>query len=148
MKKTTFIIVASTILAIGLGIGAIAINAINSRKGSYYSAFDDSNFTVSKTDANVKTDNTQRASGTTAATDKAVQSTQGTQLIGEERARQIALERAGLAADDVTFERTELDLNDGVAKYEIEFRQGRTEYDVEINAYDGSLLSFEKDIDD
>ncbi len=70
------------------------------------------------------------------------------ELIGEERAKKIALEHAGLSEKDVIFERTELDRDDGIVKYEIEFRQGRTEYDVDIHAYDGRILSFEKDIDD
>lgn len=70
------------------------------------------------------------------------------ELIGEERAKKIALEHAGLSEKDVIFERTELDRDDGIVKYEIEFRQGRTEYDVDIHAYDGKILSFEKDIDD
>lgn len=70
------------------------------------------------------------------------------ELIGEERAKKIALEHAGLSEKDVIFERTELDRDDGIVKYEISFKQGRTEYDVDIHAYDGRILSFEKDIDD
>ncbi|MBE6704088.1 MAG: hypothetical protein E7583_02385 [Ruminococcaceae bacterium] len=70
------------------------------------------------------------------------------ELIGEERAKKIALEYAGLSEKDVIFERTELDRDDGIVKYEISFKQGRTEYDVDIHAYDGRILSFEKDIDD
>ena len=69
-------------------------------------------------------------------------------FIGEERAKQIALEKAGLSADAVVFERVELDFDDGVWKYEVEFRQGREEYDFEIKADDGAIISWEKDIDD
>ena len=69
-------------------------------------------------------------------------------FIGEERAKQIALEKAGLSADAVVFERVELDFDDGVWEYEVEFRQGRTEYSADIKAEDGTVLSWEKDIDD
>ena len=69
-------------------------------------------------------------------------------FIGEERAKQIALDRAGLSADDVVFERVELDFDDGVWEYEVEFRQGRTEYSADIKADDGTVISWEKDIDD
>lgn len=69
-------------------------------------------------------------------------------FIGEEKAKEIALQRAGITAENVTFDRTELDFDDGVWKYEIEFRQGRNEYDADIKADDGTIISFETDYDD
>ena len=69
-------------------------------------------------------------------------------FIGEEKAKEIALERAGLTADAVIFDRVELDRDDGVWQYEIDFRQDRTEYDVDIKADDGTIISFETDFDD
>ena len=76
------------------------------------------------------------------------QSSNEDNFIGEERAKQIALERAGLSADAVVFERVELDFDDGVWEYEVEFRQGRIEYSADIKAEDGTVLNWEKDIDD
>lgn len=72
---------------------------------------------------------------------------QAEQFIGEDRAKEIALERAGLTETDVSFVRVDLDLDDGLWKYEIEFRQGRTEYETEINAQDGTILAWETDND-
>lgn len=69
-------------------------------------------------------------------------------FIGEEKAKEIALQRAELTADDVTFERVELDFDNGVWEYEVEFRQGRTEYDADINAEDGTILKWEVDLED
>lgn len=71
-----------------------------------------------------------------------------TKFIGEESAKSIALEKAGLSADQVTFEKVELDRDDGVWQYEVEFRKGRTEYDYDIKADDGSILSYDVDKDD
>lgn len=93
--------------------------------------------------------------GNSASTDK-TNSTNGTQTdvsgtsgyIGEEKAKEIALSKAGLSASDVIFERVELDRDDGVVCYEIEFRNGRTEFDAEIKADDGKILSWEADLDD
>ncbi len=68
-------------------------------------------------------------------------------FIDEEAAKEIALKRAGLSVGQVIFEKTELDRDDGVWLYEIEFRQNKIEYDVEVKADDGKILSFEKDID-
>lgn len=107
-------------------------------------AGDDKAKDTPKKDETVKNDDKTKEDGIVKKDDIPAQS----ELIGEDRAKQIALERAGLTANDVTFNRTELDRDDGVVKYEIEFRNGRTEYDVEIHAYDGRVLSFEKDIDD
>lgn len=67
--------------------------------------------------------------------------------IGLDRAKEIALERAGLAASDVTFTETHLDRDDGRLVYEIEFRQGRIEYSAEILAADGTVVSWDVDRD-
>ena len=71
-----------------------------------------------------------------------------TEFIGIDEAKEIALEKAGLKADEVIFDRVELDKDNGVWKYEVEFKKGLIEYDAEIKAIDGTVLSFEKDIDD
>lgn len=69
-------------------------------------------------------------------------------FIGEEKAKQIALEKAGIPSDGVSFVRVELDKDNGIWKYEVDFRQGRTEYDVDIKADNGEIISFEMDYDD
>lgn len=69
-------------------------------------------------------------------------------FIGEEKAKQIALEKAGIGSDGVVFERIELDRDNGVWQYELDFRQGRYEYDADIKADDGSVINFETDFDD
>ena len=66
------------------------------------------------------------------------------QLTAEE-AQAIALEHAGFTADQVSFLRTEPELYDRVPHYDVEFREGRWEYEYEIHAETGAVLSFEKD---
>lgn len=77
-----------------------------------------------------------------------VGTTDSSNLIGEEKAIDIALEQAGIPKDGVTFERIELDRDDKILHYEIEFFKGQTEYDVDIKADDGTVLAFEKDVRD
>ena len=67
--------------------------------------------------------------------------------IGAAQARNIALNHAGLTASDVTFFRTQLDYDDGRAEYEVEFWKDRTEYDYEIDAVTGAILSVDHDIE-
>ena len=63
-------------------------------------------------------------------------------------AENAALKHAGVKRADARFERTELDEEEGRTVYEVSFRVGNTEYEYEIDAYSGKVLSHEKDIDD
>ena len=65
--------------------------------------------------------------------------------ISEADAKKIALDKAGLTESDVIFQRTEKDYENGILVYEIEFRQGRTEYTAEISVSDGKIISWEVD---
>ncbi len=63
-------------------------------------------------------------------------------------AKEIALNHAGVSAADASFIKVELDTDDGVQVYEVEFCVGATEYDYEINAQTGSVIHSESEIDD
>ena len=65
--------------------------------------------------------------------------------ISVERAKEIALSHAGLASNQVTFKRTELDFDDGIKKYDIGFYYNYREYSYEIDANTGNILSYEQD---
>ena len=65
--------------------------------------------------------------------------------VTEAQARQIALENAGLAEEDVVFVRSGVDYDDGIKQYEIEFYCGNTEYDYDICAANGAILSVDRD---
>ncbi|MBE6072332.1 MAG: peptidase [Clostridium butyricum] len=67
--------------------------------------------------------------------------------ISVEKAKEIALNHAGLSANQVSFVKSELDNDDGIQKYEIEFHNNNTEYDYEINAANGEILSYDHDIE-
>ena len=67
--------------------------------------------------------------------------------IGIERAKQIALSHAGLSQGSVSFVKAELDYEDGVKVYDIEFYSGNVEYDYEINAASGAIISVDRDIE-
>ncbi len=78
----------------------------------------------------------------------ATTNTETSSFIGEARAKKIALEKAGLSEKDVMFTKVELDRDDGMWEYEVEFRKGQTEYEAEISATDGKILGWDVDIDD
>lgn len=68
--------------------------------------------------------------------------------IGEAKAKAIALEHAGLAEAEVTFKKIKLDMDDGKVEYEVEFYKGNMEYDYDIDAVTGAILSMDQDIED
>lgn len=65
--------------------------------------------------------------------------------ITEDEAKEIALKHANLTSDQVNFISVKLDTDDGVNKYDVEFHYNNKEYDYEINANDGSIISYERD---
>lgn len=69
-------------------------------------------------------------------------------LLSKEEAEKIALEHAGFTADQVQRLRTELDYDRGKPEYEVDFHVDRWEYDYEIDAETGKILSFDKDWND
>lgn len=60
-------------------------------------------------------------------------------------AKQIALKHAKLTAKQVKLTKARTDYDDGVKVYEIEFTHKGMEYEYEISAKTGKILSFEKD---
>lgn len=102
--------------------------------------------------AAAQTSGTQESSASAAQTDDASaadaqQSTASSGAIDEARAKSIALEHAGVAESDAKFYRVERDNDDGRAVYEVEFYSGNTEYDYEISAETGKILSYDSDIE-
>lgn len=69
-------------------------------------------------------------------------------LISEDEAKKIALKDAGLTEDQTSGIRIKLDKDDGVRQYEVEFYADDKEYDYEIDAVSGDILSKDTDIKD
>lgn len=67
--------------------------------------------------------------------------------IGAEKAKQIALDHAGLNESAVSFFKSEQDTEKGQVIYEIEFRAAGFEYEYEIDAATGRILKTEKERD-
>ena len=61
---------------------------------------------------------------------------------------EIALSHAGLSASDVRELKAELDTDDGRVHYDVDFKQGTTEYDYDIDAVTGEIIKYDSEIDD
>ena len=66
--------------------------------------------------------------------------------ISADKAKEIALNHAGVLKEDATFLRAERDSENGKAVYEVEFySKDKKEYDYEIDANTGEILSYDSD---
>lgn len=99
--------------------------------------------------SNAQTSQTQTAAApgsTQSSQSSSVQTQSSGELIGEQAARDAALEHAGLSDSQVTFLKTKLDREDGRQVYEVEFyTEDYKEYDYEIDALIGEVYSYDYD---
>ena len=63
--------------------------------------------------------------------------------IGEAKAKQIALAHAGVSEGSISEFECELDREDGIMVYEIDFECGNYEYEYEINAATGEIVKYD-----
>lgn len=63
----------------------------------------------------------------------------------EEQALQIALDHLDITADQTERLRTTYEIDDGVPQFDVEFHQGEWEYEFEIHAETGDILSHDRD---
>ncbi len=84
-----------------------------------------------------------------AQTSPAAQNASDSGMIGEEKAKEIALNHAGLTEDQTQRLWVKRDYDDGRSIYEVEFYgEGRDEYDYEIDAVTGEIVAFDTDLHD
>ena len=65
--------------------------------------------------------------------------------ISSDEAKNIALQHANLTDNQVTFIKVSKDYDDGIHIYEVEFHYNNREYNYDINAINGTILSYEQD---
>ena len=68
-------------------------------------------------------------------------------FLTSEEAEGAVLAHAELLAEDVVFSRTEYDIENRVPVWEVEFRHGDREFDYEIHAQSGDVLTFDCEYD-
>lgn len=71
-----------------------------------------------------------------------------TNYLKESKIKEIALNHAGINADQICEYWAEMKNEDGIVVYDVEFNVGKTEYDFEIDAVSGRVLEYDKEVDD
>jgi hypothetical protein len=72
---------------------------------------------------------------------------EGETYISLEEAKQIAFDHAKVEGAHAKFDDQELDVDDGVPSYELEFDIGKDEYEYDIHALTGEIIDFEHDLE-
>ena len=93
--------------------------------------------TAAEEETAVSSDNSSSAQSTS--------SSSSSELIGKSTAKSIALADAGVSSSELTDFDIKLDTDNGVKVYEIDFETADGDYEYEINAYNGAVIS--RDID-
>lgn len=68
--------------------------------------------------------------------------------ISADKAKSLAYEHAGVKEADVKFAKAELDRDDLIVHYDVEFVAGRYEYEYEINAESGKVIASDREFND
>ena len=68
--------------------------------------------------------------------------------IGQEKAKAAAIAHAGLSDSDVSYFETDMDTENGIMVYEVEFKCGGYEYEYDINALTGEIVKYSREKDD
>ncbi len=124
----------------------LAVAFITALVGCATSTTQSSNITPTPTSAQTQTEITPKPTVETQIETK--QPTESLDRITESQAVKAALAHANLSESDITHLITEFDIDDGVETFEVDFHYGQYEYDYEINAITGEVISFDKDIED
>jgi len=80
-----------------------------------------------------------------APTEAAPAAAESTQMLTEVQALQVALDYLGFSADQVTRLHTAYEIDDRIPQFDVEFNQGDWEYEFEIHAENGKIISYDKD---
>ncbi len=117
----------------------------SSEKTSSKTTSDTNSKTSSKTSSNTssKTSSTSNTSKNTTTTNSKT-----TSYIGEQKAKEIALNHAGVSESSTRELEVDLDRENGTVIYEISFDANDYEYDYEINAVTGKVERSDKEADD
>ena len=70
------------------------------------------------------------------------------EFISKEKAKEIAIAHAKIDSANAKFVKAELDTDDLIVHYEVEFVEGKYEYEYEINAESGKIIAHDKELND
>lgn len=142
-------ILVSMITAAFLAVSITACGSSSTDSQSQTGAASQSGGTVASTNsASGQTANSSAAVTPSVPTQAATSQSGSTSEITEDQAKQIAFDHAQVKEEDLTNLKVKKDFDDGVSIYEVDFQAANKQYEYDIKAADGQILSTDFEIDD
>ncbi len=146
MKKK---ILVPMITAAFLAVSITACGSSSTGSQSQTGAASQSGGTVTSTNsASSQTADSSAAVTPSVPTQAAASQSGSTSEITEDQAKQIAFDHAQVKEEDLTNLKVKKDFDDGVSIYEVDFQAANKQYEYDIKAADGQILSTDFEIDD
>ncbi len=142
-------ILASMITAAFLAVSITACGSSSTDSQSQTGAASQSGGTaVSTNSASGQTADSSAAVTPSVPTQAAASQSSSTSEITEDQAKQIAFDHAQVKEEDLTNLKVKKDFDDGVSIYEVDFQAANKQYEYDIKAADGQILTTDFEIDD
>ena len=142
-------ILASMITAAFLAVSITACGSSSTDSQSQTGAASQSGGTVVSTNsASGQTADSSAAVTPSVPTQAAASQSGSTSEITEDQAKQIAFDHAQVKEEDLTNLKVKKDFDDGVSIYEVDFQAANKQYEYDIKAADGQILTTDFEIDD
>ncbi len=146
MKKK---ILAPMITAAFLAVSITACGGSSTGTQSQTGAASQSGITTTSINsASGQTDVSSAAITPSVPTQAANSQSGSTSEITEDQAKQIAFDHAQVKEEDLTNLRVKKDFDDGVSVYEVDFQAANKQYEYDIKASDGQILTTDFEIDE
>ena len=142
-------ILVSMITAAFLAVSITACGSSSTDSQSQTGAASQSGGTaVSTNSASGQTADSSAAVTPSVPTQAAASQSGSTSEITEDQAKQIAFDHAQVKEEDLTNLKVKKDFDDGVSIYEVDFQAANKQYEYDIKAADGQILTTDFEIDD
>ena len=133
-----------TVAVIAITLASCSNKSANNSENSNNSSSSQTSNTVNNTSSS-SSESGNSSSNNSSQYQTSAMSTIDNSTIGIEAAKEIALADAGLEASDVSFVKTEIDESASGPVYDIEFIYESVDYEYEIDAKTGKILSSDTD---
>lgn len=142
-------ILVPMITAAFLAVSITACGSSSTGSQSQTGAASQSGGTVTSTNsASSQTADSSAAVTPSVPTQAAASQSDSTSEITEDQAKQIAFDHAQVKEEDLTNLKVKKDFDDGVSIYEVDFQAANKQYEYDIKAADGQILTTDFEIDD
>ncbi len=139
---------ALTVGLVGCGGGQTSSAASTAEAPSTASTAASTATSAAATDTAASTATSVAATDTASSAAAPANTAPANEYIGDDAAKDIALADAGLTADGVTELKSELDLDDATIHYDVDFKANGMEYDYDIDAMTGAIITAHSEVDD